>query len=899
MIHRPHGFSFLQAFSARIDIHEALKIKDEECTEVGKNVDANGENVKTTGENQQQEGKNTNFGKNEQNETDCVHQEHKEHLKSSVDVDSCKQINIETDKENGNTSKISKSPASDGGMNASNVEFSDNSLTPRRIPSRRQTIELGESQDSFRVSEKRRSVDSDTFSHPEDDLKGDEEGRNEAGKASLSNVFNATTLGVEKNVDICESKTKDSEKTSTVAKDSVEAGKLATSVDHLPKEINSTKGKDEVGNVDGTSNKRKMSELDTCIPEENPDSKKHKVSEPPDKESSSVDRPIHEKSSGKLVSDTVQNDNGKQEMKGDDTSHLKSGGKVVCESHEKPDKTDDGEKNLDKGSSQMAEKEETGNSQPSESDNGKVRKTDDSSLLSASNRKNEVDHEGSHVDESRLKEKECPSPPQDAETEAEAHVSREISDQEEGLANDMEEEKQDDDPAEGMLAEVEQDIEYEDGELRDVEDEEGLEDEEEEEEGEEGLLSSEATETEEAVNTLKGIMALQPTEILGLPEPDFDYENDYSEYFDGGVYEEDEMYQEENEMEDGDGMEAVEEEMEQVEGIDGIDGMEQPEDTEQECSAGQMEEGNEVDEQEEMREGNVEQGQERVMNKADGEPGEENRTQISRTEHEGATGEGRTEEERENFEDREEGAETGQGTGLERDDEEADLERERGIESHEGSNQELQKEEERQEEQHPGKESSQKEIIDEVKDKHFEERNLDREPEYREDMDGEDQEDVTAKEAQKDNQNEDEDEEQNVREKRNSTEDEAIQGETDTDAETSKTEKADTNEKNEKTSETGENKNSQNGQGDGNTTVEASNKSEEPQTENKVPRKPKRHKRGLERELEQLDYWGRRQERDAKRRRRTISSKLLGTIEEAEYLTWGDLLRSFVPTSLL
>lgn len=64
-------------------------------------------------------------------------------------------------------------------------------------------------------------------------------------------------------------------------------------------------------------------------------------------------------------------------------------------------------------------------------------------------------------------------------------------------------------------------------------------------------------------------------------------------------------------------------------------------------------------------------------------------------------------------------------------------------------------------------------------------------------------------------------------------------------------------------------------------------------------RKPRRPKRGLERELEQLDYWGRRLERDAKRRRRTISSKLLGSVEEAEYLTWADLLRSFIPNSLL
>lgn len=66
-----------------------------------------------------------------------------------------------------------------------------------------------------------------------------------------------------------------------------------------------------------------------------------------------------------------------------------------------------------------------------------------------------------------------------------------------------------------------------------------------------------------------------------------------------------------------------------------------------------------------------------------------------------------------------------------------------------------------------------------------------------------------------------------------------------------------------------------------------------------TPKKPKRGKRGLERELEQLDYWGRRKAREAKRRRRTLTSKLVGDFEQNEYLTWAHLIRSFIPAALL
>ncbi|KAB7504927.1 hypothetical protein Anas_06281, partial [Armadillidium nasatum] len=66
-----------------------------------------------------------------------------------------------------------------------------------------------------------------------------------------------------------------------------------------------------------------------------------------------------------------------------------------------------------------------------------------------------------------------------------------------------------------------------------------------------------------------------------------------------------------------------------------------------------------------------------------------------------------------------------------------------------------------------------------------------------------------------------------------------------------------------------------------------------------APKKPKRAKRGLERELEQLDYWGRRKAREAKRRRRTLTSKLVGDFEQNEYLTWAHLIRSFIPAALL
>ena len=76
-------------------------------------------------------------------------------------------------------------------------------------------------------------------------------------------------------------------------------------------------------------------------------------------------------------------------------------------------------------------------------------------------------------------------------------------------------------------------------------------------------------------------------------------------------------------------------------------------------------------------------------------------------------------------------------------------------------------------------------------------------------------------------------------------------------------------------------------------------KKSSPQAAVKEIKKAKRPKRGLERELEQLDYWGRRKAREAKRRRRTLTSKLIGEFEENECLTWAQLLRSFIPAALL
>ncbi|XP_064089547.1 calcineurin-binding protein cabin-1-like [Macrobrachium nipponense] len=316
---------------------------------------------------------------------------------------------------------------------------------------------------------------------------------------------------------------------------------------------------------------------------------------------------------------------------------------------------------------------------------------------------------------------------------------------------------------EGVLEETEGELEGE--EYHEVE--EGME--------EEGMMCAEVTETEAAVNALKGIMALQPTEILGLPEPDFDYDNDYVEYFDGGVYEDeddDDRFHSMDQGEEEDAQEMTEEYQDHEQMQENAD---QDVEVDQDGDA----------EQEEIHRGDSSQEDEGETNYAEQEEEEE-------TQH-----------------------------GVENADTQSDQAEKNICEQD-------QPEESSKDKQPDGKSDNEadkeKNLDARMKGRGFEENN-----------------DALSK-----------------------------------DNDTNSKRYVDLDESNA-------------------TTSEANSKS----GVSSQGRKSKRTKRGLERELEQLDYWGRRQERDAKRRRRTISSKLLGAIEEAEYLTWADLLRSFVPAALL
>ncbi|XP_068250367.1 uncharacterized protein [Palaemon carinicauda] len=319
---------------------------------------------------------------------------------------------------------------------------------------------------------------------------------------------------------------------------------------------------------------------------------------------------------------------------------------------------------------------------------------------------------------------------------------------------------------ESAMEETEGVMEENEGELGEVyhEVDEGME--------EDGMMCASVTETEAAVNALKGIMALQPTEILGMPEPDFDYENEYAEYFDGGVYEDDDDDDRFHSMDQGED-EDVQEMTEEFNDNEQLQGNAE-QDADQDADG----------EQEEIRRGDSSQEDE-------GEP--------HYTEHE-------------------------------------------------------EEEETRQEEENADTQSNQAEKSD-CKQDHPIDTTKDKETEIKSEM------------------NADKVKDQNASSKRVFQENNDAYSK---DNDTNSKRYVDLDESNAGTSE-------------------ANSKSDV----SSQARKSKRTKRGLERELEQLDYWGRRQERDAKRRRRTISSKLLGAIEEAEYLTWADLLRSFVPAALL
>ncbi|MPC31895.1 hypothetical protein E2C01_025195 [Portunus trituberculatus] len=373
-------------------------------------------------------------------------------------------------------------------------------------------------------------------------------------------------------------------------------------------------------------------------------------------------------------------------------------------------------------------------------------------------------------------------------------------------------------------------------------------------EEEEGMLEEEpevgvegVTETEEAVNTLKDIMALQPTEILGLPEPDeFDYGGEYVEYFEGGVYEDDDLENMNNDGtyigEGGEGISAREQEqMEQMalEHQEMSERIQEPENMEQEAdNAEQVETG---------ERGEADAGMDMVDGAVEG-MGQQEAEFVGQDHVEGGGEQEIAGEQGENHEE--------YNQMMERNTmEEMEVERDEELEEGIGG-------EERRQEQEVSPESSPPK--------------------------------ATEKEEK-----ESEEQPSTVRQTRNSTEDDSTRNESDNNPEeaegkTSKPTTTDTKTDNkEQKQEVTATPDTSQPQG---STAETGKTT---QTTPGTVKKPKRHKRGLERELEQLDYWGRRQERDAKRRRRTISSKLLGSIEEAEYLTWADLLKSFLPSSLL
>ena len=400
----------------------------------------------------------------------------------------------------------------------------------------------------------------------------------------------------------------------------------------------------------------------------------------------------------------------------------------------------------------------------------------------------------------------------------------------------------------------------------------GVEEEEEEEEGmldgETGVIVESVTETEEAVNTLKGIMALQPTEILGLPEPDeFDYGGEYVEYFEGGVYEEDDM---ENMNNDGTYAEGEEE---VGEGISGRqrETMQQMALEHKEINERMQRETNEAMRQEVENAEQVEAGQQ-VGVDADMDMVEE-------------AVEGMGQSEQEFVEQNDMGVEG----------------RPEQVEA-EAGDQEMENQEEDYDQ-----EEMERNAMEEIERGEEEEGEGEEREQEQESSPGSSPPKVT----EKDNKERKEPDPNTVRQNRNSTEDESTRPESDNNPEegeantTKPTTNTTTNKDDAKTDTKTQNTDREK-DATGTTDVTAQTQTSmavDEKTGNVVTpgtgKKPKRHKRGLERELEQLDYWGRRQERDAKRRRRTISSKLLGSIEEAEYLTWADLLKSFLPSSLL
>uniref|UniRef100_A0A0P4W3M8 Calcineurin-binding protein cabin-1 MEF2-binding domain-containing protein n=1 Tax=Scylla olivacea TaxID=85551 RepID=A0A0P4W3M8_SCYOL len=816
-------------FAARIDVHDALKLREEMKTDETGTCDANKET-----ETQEQEAKGES------------NKDKEEIAKTSEGPDSGKQKPEQGGSSSGDECRTgNKTPTSEERLDGTAVDGSENSLTPRRISGRRHTIELGESQDSFRVAEKRRSLDSDT-QNLEDDLKGDEsvrqedtatkdrdghepkklcvgihEEQKEGSAFNINSVPSAAAEGITK-----ASETPgvgDGGAVSEKSRCGKDGAEIPTSFPHFSRQGSVSDSRDKSEDV-------AVTERDSA-----------QTSEPkhPAREDEKTERPeTTQDEKLKDINDETNKPESQppQETLSEGISLLHGNLQEIIEKTIGPENSTIDEPQQDK-EDEIQQEQEINAEKP---------------LMEGDVEEREAIPEGkegiSNID-SGFKEQEEVVTEQgmlinqpERETYCEEEEDRQLGEhQEDGMEEELR----------GGIEQEEQVVETDMIQMQ-VEEEEGSL-EEEPEVGVEGV-----TETEEAVNTLKDIMALQPTEILGLPEPDeFDYAGEYVEYFEGGVYEDDELENMNNdgtyvEGEGADGMGAEQEQMEQM-----------------------------ALEQEEMNERIQEpsEGMEQEMDNTEQvEMGEQVEANAGMEMVDGAV-EGMGQQEAE-FVDQDVGVEGG-------------AEQEEAEDQAENQEEEYNQMMER---------NAMEEMEVERGDDELEEEGMGGEEER-----GRGQispESSPPKATEKENKENEEQEPSAVRQTRNSTEDDSTRNESDNNPEDSEANASKPTTTNANDTKTDNKEQKEEGvaatpdttsQAQGNTTEAGKTTQATPGT----VKKPKRHKRGLERELEQLDYWGRRQERDAKRRRRTISSKLLGSIEEAEYLTWADLLKSFLPSSLL
>lgn len=832
--------------------------------------------------------------------------------------------------------------------------------SPLRISSRRRTIELGESQDSFRVSEKRRSVDSDTFSRPDDDLKETEErdgyvqgkvtfddkncsDQEMADKANISRECKQDVMEVTEAEENSECKLGEELEESTPAESSSKTIEK-TNTENVDQETGKGKNSETTkctGKAD-SGRKLQITLLDSendfqgfttnmldedgfieLVKEKPTDIGEEQVEErEKDGETAisdtgvlneiipeAVSKAENAELAKKLDREENKHDVETEEISEGELGELSSHGNDVCLNDMKSSTCD--EKNREK---ENEERPDLLQKHARENMNTGITNT-------GARYGEEVSKAVKTVNVSRI--------PSGEEREKEVSLC-EGFDQEDEDADEMEEDREDSRQDEEELEEEPEEGEEDGGSGENEmlqEDDEGL----------EGVISSEVTETEAAVNALKGIMALQPTEILGLPETDFDYDTEYVEYFDGGVYEEDDDMDQEEGIDQDDGMEQ-EEGTEQEEGIDN-EGVEQEEGLDQEEDIDQ-EEGTEMEDGIDQEEG-TEQGVDQEGVEQEGADHEQGPEQEEGIDQEDGIEQVEGTEQEEGI-DQEDGTEREEGIDQEGTEQEDNTDQEEGMELEEGTDQEgteqeegVDHEEETEQEGMDQEGTEHDEEVDQGEGIEQEEGDTQQESSEQEgnvmeeDLEEQDELEKEGVEETEDGEDEDEEEQETgsqeeettgnthkqitkkreeesddlLKEKRNDDDGDKAQQESSTNTKESAAKNKEENVKVDKDSEeniaNSLNKVHLDTKGESKT-LETSDKTNGSQPQTTVEAKRhKRHKRGLERELEQLDYWGRRQERDAKRRRRTISSKLLGTVEEAEYLTWGDLFRSFVPTSLL